>query len=239
MPLTPDQRRAFFRYFTGEEHAYASTLMAILGYLYGAEFLSNPEDGRPWTPASLRLQVIDDTGIDIDDKVMDKIQAAILAITDDRVFNDVVIFHNVATALYDQDVIVDEWDEPDVEELAWAIVEITLLRGEEAKEAQELAEAISDELEKYITVVLRREGFTRTPKYLNFVELPKLGEEDYSDDPTMFDSIFKEQERKITEVEELVDENVDRMLQQLESLPLGKNWFKREHLFGRPKAESA
>jgi len=229
-PLTPHQRRAFHDYLTGEKHAYASTLLACLSYLYGTEFLSNPDDNRPWTPSTLRLQVIEDTGIDIDDKVMDKIQAAIIALTDDRVFSDAVIFNNVATALFD--VVVDEWDEPEVEELAWAMAEMLLLRGEDGPGAAISQEQpVSDDVEGYIRVVLQREGFTQPPRQLSFVVIDDIKEEDYSDDPNMYASIFKEQERKRKDVDDIVDASLTELMQQLTALPLGDNWLKTDQMF--------
>ena len=215
--LAPDQRRTFHDYLTGEKYAFASTLMAIVGYLYGAEFLSNPEDGLPWTPGSLRIQIAEDTGIDIDDKVMDKLMAAVLAVTDDRVFTDAVMFNNVATALYDRDMIVDEWDEPESEELAWAMVEILLLRGEDGPGAGINSEKpISDDVETYIRVVLEREGFTKPPRQLGFVELKNVKEDDYSDDPNVFAKIYKEQEARVAEIDKLVNTSVSATSTRIE-----------------------
>lgn len=233
-PLPAHLRRAFYDYLAGKQHAYATTLLSILSYLYGAEFMSSTEDGRPWAPESLRMQVKDDLGFDIDDKVMDKIQAGILAVTDDRVLEDAVIFNNVATALFDLDVLVDEWDEPEPEELAWAIYEIILLRGEDRDEAVQLAESISSDVETYIRVVLQRAGFTKPPQSLRFVELTPVSEEDYSDDPNMFASVFQEQQGKVEEVDALVQENLTKLIDQLKALGLGgeKPWLDVNRVIG-------
>lgn len=233
-PLSAHLRRTFFDYLTGKVHAYATTLLSVLSYLYGTEFLSSTEDGRPWAPDSLRMQVKDDLGYEINDKVMDKIQAAILAVTDDRVLEDAVIFNNVATALFDLDVLVDEWDEPEPEELAWAMYEITLLRGEDKQEAIQLAESISSDVETYIRVVLQRAGFTKAPIGLAFVELTPVSEEDYSDDPNMFASVFQEKQGQVEEVNEVVNQNLARLMDQLNGLQLGgdKPWLDVNRVIG-------
>jgi len=232
-PLTTHLQRAFHSYLTGEEHAYATTLLAILSYLYGTEYLASTEDNQPWTPEALRIQVKEDTGAEIDDKVMDKIQAAIIAVTDDRVLNDAVIFNNVATALFDMDVLVDEWDEPDPEELAWAAHEILLLRGEDRKDAEILAESISDDVEKYITVTLQRAGFTKPPIGLEFVDLPSVSEDDYSDDPSMFTSVYQEQRRKVDEVNQLIRHNLAQLMSQLRKLEFKgqEDWLNTDRVF--------
>lgn len=214
MQLQPLLKRQLASYFSGKDPVYAVTLIAILGYLYGAEFLS-------WEPATLRMQLIEDVG-PVDDKVMDKIQAAILAIADDTVYDDAVAFNSVATALYDEDVVPDEWDEPDVEEIAWAMAEIYLLRGESVDDLP-----ISGEVKAYAQVVLKNEGFTKAPDTLEWADLSDADtrSETYSDDPTMFMSVAEEQDRKVTAVNRFVKDHTMLAIKQVQGLPFGTDWL--------------
>ena len=69
------------------------------------------------------------------------------------------------------------------------------------------------------------------PKKLWWIALPKLSDEDYSDDPNMFASIYQEQQRKAAEVDEFVDQHLSELLEQLNGLPLGDKWFDPSRLF--------
>lgn len=219
-PISSDFKRVASAYFSGSEHAFTITLMTMLSYLYGTEFINNPTDNTPWSPEAIRMQIFEDLQITVDERVMDKIQAGILALTSDVVFDDPAVFHAVVTALYDLDQIAGEWDEPEAEEVAWGFTEIMLIRGVHP----DVAEMHMDpEIKAYGRVVLENEGIYMVPKSMDFADPPRRpSEEDYSDDPTMFDSIFKEQQAKADAVDSEVNRLFTLAIQQVNALPLGK-----------------
>lgn len=223
MALSADQRRTFEAYFSGKQYAFATTLLVICGFLFGAEFLE-------WDPATLRMELYDVLGVSVPDEVMAKLQAGTTALTVDAVFDDAAVFHSVATALYDLDADTsDDWDNPDVEELAWAFTEIMLIRGEAEQPP------ISSDVALYTGIALRNQGFTKPPKQLYWAEMPTTSDtgnadttagDSYSDDPLMYQSQFGGEQDKVAEVEKFIDELFQKLLQQLHALPLGENWLK-------------
>ena len=217
--ITTEVRRTFAKYLSGEEFAYATTLMAICAWLYGTEFIG-------WEPATLRLQLTEDV-VAPDDKVLDKIQAAILAVTDDNVFDDAVVFHQVSTALCDLDVVIDEWDEPEGDEIAWAVMEMYILRGEK----QDFR--FSPEVAAYAGVVLMNEGLVEAPKILDWAQMKgPEGLDEYSDDPLMFKSLYDDQVSRSRDIDDFVNEHARKLLEQVRRLPLGAgDWLNPEDLF--------
>jgi hypothetical protein len=208
--LTIPQRRIFAPLLAGEGHAFATSLISICGYCYGVEFLT-------WDPATIRLQLAEDIG-KLDEGCLDKINAGIAAITDDNVFDDPVRFHTVMTTLYDLDAPVQDWDNPEVEEIAWGFTEALVLRGESEMPP------ISSEVAAYAGVVLKNEGFSRAPAALSWAKLDISKLDTFSDDPLVYQNMVSEQSGRAATVDARIKELTAAMMQQLESLQLGQRW---------------
>jgi len=225
MPSPRDQQDAFRSLLMGEGYVYSATLLVILSYLYGTEFFD-------WEPFTLRTELRRDLSIDIPDKTMDRIQAAITAVTNDSVFDDAVLFHHITTTMVNLDMVVDEWDEPTAEEIAFAFAQIIMLRGERNPETP-----LSDEVKAYAGVVLANEGFTTKPKYLQWANLPEnhaRNLEAYSDDPAMFQAIYDNQSQQVGAVDQFVEHHSREVVRQIQALPFnvdGKQWT--DSLFDR------
>lgn len=214
--LTIPQRRIFAPLLAGERHAFATTLVAICGYCYGVEFLE-------WDPTTLRLQLAEDIG-PVDEGCLDKINAAIAAITDDNVFDDPIRFHGVVTTLYDLDTPTQDWDQPEVEEVAWGFTEALILRGEKD------APPISAEVAAYAGVVLREEGYAKAPAALSWAKLDISKFETYSDDPTMYTMMVQEQAALAAEVDTKIKSLTAALVAQLGELQLDRDWLGKSAL---------
>jgi hypothetical protein len=208
--LTIPQRRIFAPLLSGEKHVFATSLIAICGYCYGVDFLQ-------WDPGTLRIQLAEDIG-KVDEGCLDKINAGIAAITDDNVYDDPIRFHGVVTTLYDLDAPVQDWDNPEVEEVAWGFTECLILRGEKEMPP------ISGEVAAYAGVVLQNEGFTKPPAALSWAKVDVSRRDTYSDDPTVFAAMVQEEGRRVDEVDQKIKALTSELMQQLASLKLGENW---------------
>lgn len=205
--LTIPQRRIFAPLIAGETHAFTTSLVAICGYCYGVEFLQ-------WDPSTLRIQLTDDIG-KVDEGCLDKINAGIAVITDDNTFDDVVRFHTVMTTLYDLDAPVQDWDQPEVEEIAWGFTESLILRGEKEMPP------ISGDVATYAGLVLKNEGFTTAPAALTWAKLDISKLNTFSDDPMMFQNMVSEQSGRAATIDARVKTLTAALMQQLHSLSLG------------------
>lgn len=215
--LVIPQRRIFAPLVEGKQYAFATTLMAICGYCYGVEFMD-------WDPATIRLELTEDLGVKPDEGVLDKINAAIAAVNDDNTFDDPIRFHTVMTTLYDLDAPVQDWDEPEVEEIAWGFSESLVLRGEKAMPP------ISDDVARYAGVVLSGEGFAKPPAALSWAKLNTDRLNTFSDDPIMFESIMKSQDELVKQVDTYVSSTMAKLMEQLRTLQLGPSWVEKSEL---------
>lgn len=119
-------------------------LLAILQEQFGPEV-------HFWDPTTVFLEIKDEWRAEPSTEVMDRISAGQLAVSTDQFFNDVSAFFNVCNTLSSGQPSFSVFDPVEPEEMAWAIVEISLMR-----ELQSFAPMIRD----YTRLMLERDGYS-------------------------------------------------------------------------------
>jgi hypothetical protein len=215
MPRTvqTSSRNRLYRELLGNPDAFATTLVTLFIDTYGSE-------GLQWDPESVALELKDDFQIELSAGNFDKLMIGINLVTTDEFYNLVPEFISTCNILSGDTYDPRTWDPADAEELAWGITEGMLLSPPDNEE-----EPFTKEIRAYIGEVIDMEGIINPPDVLR-IALRGSGNEsrdipgEFSDDPLMFESIYKLEQGKTDDIMAEVKANLQRLLAQLNALPL-------------------
>jgi hypothetical protein len=179
----------------------ATLLNAILTRQYGEEWLA-------WEPLTVYLEIKSDYRVDPPSELLDRIAAIQIIMTSDAFFKRLDAFIAICTTLSTGDPSFAAFDPASVEECAWGIAEVGLLR-----EPLPFSYAI----QQYLKQLLGDDGYTS----MNYPETIK----------TAFDSTPTSLEIKQTlagdhnkgVVEQYVNENLKDLIYQFNQIPSMSN----------------
>lgn len=204
------------------EGTYATTLLQWYVDRWGSE----RDDDDPkriaclyWAPETIRLEIEEVTGVKLPKANFDKLMAMITILTTDLFYNDVQRFIELANILAGDDFQPDEFEPADSVECAWAIVEALLNDPPD----EQNPEPFSDEIRRYLGVVLKEEGYVTPPDILKLAldgDFSPQVNQDLADDPEMFQAVYEGQQAKAAEVTSVLRDGMTELLAQLEALPL-------------------
>jgi len=192
---------------------FATTLVAMLLDEYGTE-------ATTWDAATIQMEIEEDFKLKLPRANFDRLMAGVaLLIGDDfyKVLPDFIAFCNIfGGSTYDPST----FDPADAEEVAWGITEALLISPPEPDDEEPFAL----EVVAYIGAVLDDEGIINPPDVLRI----GLRESDpnatiqgeFSDDPTMFASIYEVESAKTSAINQSVRTMLDLLIQQLTTLDL-------------------
>ncbi len=194
------------------DDTYATTLLVWALDTYGMECLE-------WHPTTLKMEIESDFKVRLPKANFDKLLAAVTILTTDLFFKDAARFVQLANILSGDDFQPDEFDPADAVECALAVTEALLLVPPD----QEDAEPFSDDVRRYIGLVLKEEGFVTPPDILRIAlggDSGRQVDNDYGSDPETHAAIRAAQKQKTDEVEGAVKAMLAGLLEQLKTLPL-------------------
>jgi hypothetical protein len=99
----------------------ATVAMAILRKEFGDDFYH-------WDPSTIYLEIRDQFKAEPSTSVMDRLSAVQIALTTDGFFNQIDAFLNICNTLASGSPAFSSFDPVEVEEVAWALTEISFLR---------------------------------------------------------------------------------------------------------------
>lgn len=172
-----------------------------------------------WTPETIKMEIEETVGVVMPKANFDKLMAVICIITTDLFYRDVQRFIELSNILSGDDFQPDEFDPADSVECAWAIIEALLNDPPDAGETG----PFSDEVRRYLGIVLRNEGIVDAPDILKlalFDDHDPAGPTDYADDPVMFSAMYDVQQGKTEEILTVLRDGMTELLAQLEALPV-------------------
>lgn len=195
--------------------SFATTLLTCFLDRYGVE-------GMQWTPEAIKLQVEEDFGLKLPKDNFDKLMAAIIIVTTDVFWKDVAKFVQIANILAGDDFQPDEFEPADSFECAWGVTEAMLLWPPD--EPEDVQTSFSEDIRGYVATVLQDEGYVRAPAVLRLVvgdfDLGGGISEAYGDDPEISSAVWKTQETKSAELEQVIQGMIRALYDQLAALPL-------------------
>lgn len=206
-------RKQVFKTLLNSPDTFATTLVTMFMDTYGSEALQ-------WDPETISLEINDDFQLKLPVENFDKLMAAIHLLTTDEFYHLLPEFISTCNILSGDTYDPRTWDPADSEEIAWGITEGMLLAPPE-----EEAEPFTKEIRAYIGEIIDAEGIINPPDVLR-IALRGNGNDlrdvpgEFSDDPVMFESIYKFEQGKTDEIVKGLRENVQQLVNQLGSLPL-------------------
>jgi hypothetical protein len=194
---------------------FGTAILAIVLDNYGT-------DAFAWEPLSLRMQLKEDFGADLSKLNEDKLWGLIVALTTNQFYLSYEIFSQTCKALNGDQANFSVFSPADPEDLAWGVTEV-LLNDKQDKSAGNTE--FSHEVAGYTGVILSQNGIWTPPGILSFAEYaskdPTLDlETAFVDDPDMFEAARQNQGIRKQELEAGVKTNLQKLVQQIDSLPL-------------------
>lgn len=190
---------------------YASVLITILIDKFGTECLE-------WAPETIRLEIHDEFQCKVPDDNLDKIMAAISLLVTDDFYQNLPRFVYLCNCLAGSGFDPLVFDPADSWEIAWAITEAMMLAPPE-----DLENAFSDEIRRYIGETLKYEGIIRPPDILGIAiiegHVPDPAAA-FADDPELYADFWNNQQSHSDEITTMLRENLQDLLRQVSSLPL-------------------
>lgn len=198
-----------------DPNSYATTLLTC----FIDRYVMSDEEGEGkaawhWDPETIIAEVKSDFDVDITEQGnYHKLMAAITIVTTDLFFKNERCFLTLVNVLAGNDFRPAEFEPADVAECAWGLTEGLLLSP--PTEPEPFSEAIR----RYLGHECRREGFLKPPDILRLA----LGTEDayrvasaWHGDP----SVAEQQQAKNKEIAIVIQEGLQELLGQLQTLPL-------------------
>ena len=148
----------------------ASILLAVVLKEYGTSCLE-------WESEVLRLEILEDFGIELSPIQSDKLQAAIVILSTDFFENDWHVFNSCIHALNGEPFEHDTFSPIDAEQIAAAMPEVQLIRNDLLGEGLEF----SDEVNIYAGFIFSEYGLFFAPNEFSSAIIPSLTSDHYSD----------------------------------------------------------
>lgn len=134
-------------YLSGDKTAFATTLFVLVADHFGSL------EWMDWEPDVLGQEIKDDFGVEMPPDVRDKLWALVTTLTTDRFYRDPLFFNHVCNALSDEPLSMMVWEPAELDEVAWALVEIGMCDLDQHEDFE-----FSPEVIAYVRELLRKEG---------------------------------------------------------------------------------
>jgi hypothetical protein len=211
--LQKSSRRNVYRDLLNSPDAFATPLVVLLIDTYGSEALQ-------WDPETIALELEDDFQVKVPKENFDKLMIGIHLLTTDEFYQLLPEFISTCNILSGDTYDPRTWDPADTEEIAWGITEGMLLAPPDNEE-----EPFTKEIRAYIGEVVDAEGIINPPDVLRIAlrgspDTQQNIQGEFSDDPLMFESIYKLEQGKTEAIISVLNENLQWLAMQLNLLPL-------------------
>lgn len=212
MPITP-------RDVWLDKDAFATTLFTLFidEYVMGSKE-ADEVDPQEWDPETIALEIEDDHNIELPQLVHDRLMTAFRLRQSDEFYKslpDFIAYCNVLAGT----PYSPQFDPADALEIAWGLTEAMLL----APPKEDDENPFSEEITAYIGKVLDDEGIMNAPDILAIATRgePLVNvQEEFSDDPEMFNAIYDAEASKTKDINSAVRRSLMALMHQLNNLPM-------------------
>ena len=130
----------------------ATILNCLMLKTYGSRYYN-------WEPETAWLQIMQDSGIELDEFNRSKISAITTLVSSSQFYDYWEPFENICSALNDQSVHFEDMAPLSSEELVWGIIE--------AKLDDDSEHTFSHDVKAYINTVFKKEGISTCPDFIS------------------------------------------------------------------------
>ena len=212
MPPFQTQEVEKLRRVLTSDDTFATSLLLILLDEFGTELFE-------WEPETVILEVVANYQVQLPDDNIDKIWTLITALTTNQFYVSFEMFNASCQALMGDGADFSVFTPADPEQLAWGVAEVMLL--DPPQEGIEFSQEVS----RYVGLILEENGIMQKPKTLSFAEFPSKNpildlDTLFEDDPQMFQASWSAQRSRAEEVDAFVKNRMHDLLVEVNSLPL-------------------
>lgn len=201
--------------------AFGPTLLIAAIDTYGGQPLVGPEDVR-WDPRTLAMEITQDAGGLLGD-YFDKLMANLEMLTTDHFTTSLPDFIRICNILGDEPG-GDAPDWAELPEIGWALMEYTLLHGEDTEYQ------FHPEIAGYVRQKLIAEGVSQVPEIFakitgkvgEWLTEPDTDAATVSDEPDMFADVYARQKEVTNQLISDLFQRVQTLFAQIAALPLSK-----------------
>ena len=202
------------RHWWFNRESFATTLLSLAAQAWEDEFLQ-------WDPETIQMEAKELVGRDIPRTNFNKLMAAIRLVTSDAFYVSLPDFIDICNALYSGYFNPELFDPADAMEIAWGITESVIIWPPDE------TTSFNEEIIGYIAAALKAEGILKPPKILQLaklsddIDLWQQVNQDFADDPAMFNAIYQVEEDKVQEINDTVEARLQLLLKQLKAIGVG------------------
>lgn len=199
--------------YWGNPQMFATSLITLFVDSYGTE-------GFRWDPATIQMDIEQDSGVDIPAVNFDRLLTAINLHNTNTFFTSIPDFLRACVVLSGHQLSPQAMILPDAVELAWGITEALLIAPPDDGDENPFV----PEITAYIGQVLDSEGILNPPDVLRLAtrdrELLDRVNYGYSEDPEMFSAITKMESSKTEDINTVIKGRMQALIMQLQILPI-------------------
>lgn len=199
---------------------YATSLFLMFCDKYRIPRKPEEDDPLGWDPHTILLHIEEDFDVAMPAANFDRLMTAIAIVTTDAFHKLVPDFINFCEILAGSTFDPRVWQPPGAAEIAWGITEALILSPPDEGEA----EPFSPDIAAFIGQALDAEGIENPPDVLQIATgRAQTMPDAYTDDPETFTAINEVQRRKSEDISTMLRDNLLRLMQQIDSLPLANS----------------
>jgi hypothetical protein len=195
---------------------FCTTALALVLEEFGSECLD-------WEADIFEMALRKDMRILPNNMMLDRILTGISILNSNMFFKDIYAFTAIANSLNRGVILSSEWIPADLDDILWAITEVSLLLGDDYN-----PEEFSDDIKTYIGVLLQQEGIKKVPRILKFVPIdPEIDRiyDNYDGDEIMEKTFWEMQQESIYALEDNNKRILNEYMNQLTTLPIKSEWL--------------
>jgi len=190
---------------------FCSSVLLMLVDTFGAEVVN-------WEPETIYAAMKERFGVEMNNLLADKINAALSLLSSDIYYQDLTAFNTTNRVLSFRYADFDEFVPAPVDDTAWGVTEVSLIVGKEDQTD------FNEDVKRYVGLLLETEGITRPPEILSFATFSTRDQDErtmaLAQDPAMASMYETRQIQEIEKINKLVQDNLVRLMQQIAELPL-------------------
>lgn len=204
--MLTERHKTLVKQLLVSEDTFATTLLAICLDAYDVSVFE-------YEPETLWAELFDDFDALLPAVNKDKLQALITCYTTNTFWQSWEMFANVCNVLSGSVADFTDFDEVTAEEAIWGIYEVMLNFDER--------EEFSNEIRRFLGVVLKRDGVMRPPDVLSIaVSDTPDGLAQWSDDPEMYNALHDKSKKDNVDLLRWLKERAIALLHEMDTVPL-------------------
>ena len=190
---------------------FCSSVLLLLVDSFGAEVVN-------WEPETVYDALRERFGVQMNNLLADKINAALALLATDAYYKDLNSFNTINRVLAFRYADFEEFVPATSDDSAWGVTEASLIVGKEDQTE------FSDDIRRYVGLLLETEGINRPPAVLEFATFSPEQQDErtlaLAEDPAMASMFEIRQIGELGKINKLLADTLKRLITQIGELPL-------------------